>query len=253
MQTVGRPCLRQFLNTATLYLLMSLIWLLSSLSSTIRCTFLSCYQVQQLAALATTLQALITSCCCCSSSHCHKGTSSSKGSELTLRLTHCLLCTLLQLDQQLSGPSPSSATAAATGDGDSPAGPEAADIDSLVQQCKQFMQDRQQQQQQQQHRGGYRASTAQLTPRQGVASPRMTQASPRGTVSPGTTPADTAGHSLLLQQQRQQREQQQDAEGLLHLAQQAAWEAAKLQLQEEKAQVQEQVCAGCCYGYKVLS
>lgn len=224
--------------------------LLSSLSSTICCTFLCCYQVQQLAALATTLQALITSCCCCSS-HCHKdSSSSSQGSELSLRLTHCLLCTLLQLDQQLSGPNPSSSIAAATGDdGDSTAGPEAADIDSLVQQCKQFMQE-----QQQQKRRGHRGSTAQLTPRQGVASPRVTQASPRGPVSHGTAPvAATAAHSLLLQQQRQQREQQQDADGLLHLAQQAAWEAAQLQLQEEKAQVQEQVCAGWCCGCKIVS
>jgi hypothetical protein len=170
-------------------------------------------QVQQLGLLASTLQALVTGCCCCT--HCASASNSSnQGAHLATQMTRALLEALIKLDRQLSSPS-----AAATAK-DSLAA--AVNVDRLIQQCKQLVKQQQQQQQQQQEHVGVRTSYG------GSLSPRACSSSPRAGI-------------FALQQQQQQRQQAAEADHLQQLADQAALEAERLQLQEERAQVQQQV------------
>jgi hypothetical protein len=181
-----------------------------------------CYcllQVQQLALLASTLQALVTACCC--NTHCDSSSSSSsgnKGAQLATQLTRCLLDTLIELDQQLSG-CPSAAAAADKA--------RVADASAIIQQCKHFVTEQQQQQQQQQQRQrGARAPLA----CDGGRSPKASSmcSSPR------------AGFSF----HHQQQQQQSDLDQLRQLTEKAELEAERLQLKQERAQIHEQVRTG---------
>ena len=127
-------------------------------------------------------------------------------------MTRALLEALIKLDRQLSSPSAAATTK------DSPAA--AVNVDRLLQQCKQLV--KQQQQQQQEHVGV-------RIPHGGSLSPRACCSSPG------------AGTFALQQQQQQQQQQAAEADHLQQLADQAALEAERLQLQEERAQVQQQV------------
>jgi hypothetical protein len=126
-------------------------------------------------------------------------------------MTRALLEALIKLDRQLSSPSAAATTK------DSPAA--AVNMDRLLQQCKQLVkQQQQQQQQQQQEHVGVRILHG------GSLSPRACCSSP-------------GAGTFALQQQQQAAE----ADHLQQLADQAALEAERLQLQEERAQVQQQV------------
>lgn len=161
--------------------------------------------MQQLALLASTLQALVTGCCCCTRCTSSSGSTRHQGAHLATQLTSALLESLLQLERQLSSPSLPTAAAVAA-DKDSPA---AADkVDRLVHQCTQLIK-------QQQQKGRVSAKGAQA----GGLSPRASSC----THSPRATAA-VAPDSHLQQ-----------------LADQAALEAERLQLQQEREQIQQQV------------
>jgi hypothetical protein len=158
-------------------------------------------QIQQLALLASTLQALVTACCC--NTHC-SSSSSSAGAHLATQLTRGLLEALIHLDRQLAGtPTPGSGAAS------KPSQPCAVDLASLIQQAKQFVSQQQQQQ-------GWSCRQAPGSPGAAAAAASPTR----------------AAH---LQQQ------QLESVRLQHLAERTAWEGERLQLQQDRAKLQLQV------------
>jgi hypothetical protein len=156
-------------------------------------------QVQQLALLASTLQALVTACC--DNTPC--SSSSSKGMHLAAQLTRCLLDALVELDHQLSG-CPSAAAAAADKAG-------AADASSIIQQCKHFVIQQQRVARASRERDGGtspKASSIRSSPRAGFSFQQQQQQSDMDHLRQLTERAELEAERLQLKQERARIQEQ---------------------------------------------